>query len=85
MFTLVHVTHVAEGHAAGATTPADVKENIHDVRQDITELAASVRRLASESPEIAQQKLEMKVRREPLKSMAWAAGAGFVLALILRR
>lgn len=85
MFTRAHVTHVAEGHAGGATTTADVKENVQDIRHDISELAASVRRLASESPEIAQQKLETRIRREPLKAMAWAAGAGFILALILRR
>ncbi len=48
-------------------------------------LAEAVRGRASESEEIAQRKLETRIRREPLESMAWAAGAGFSLALILRR
>jgi ElaB/YqjD/DUF883 family membrane-anchored ribosome-binding protein len=78
-------THAAEGYASGATTTADVKDNIHDVRQDITDLASSVRRFATEAPDMAQRSFETKIKRDPVQSMLWAAGAGFLAALLLRR
>jgi hypothetical protein len=41
-----------------------------------------------ETADIVRQQraqLEAAIRRDPLRSVAWAAGAGFLTALVLRR
>jgi ElaB/YqjD/DUF883 family membrane-anchored ribosome-binding protein len=68
------------------SSPAeDVATDLTAVRADISGLAESVKRLAIESPQLAVSSLEHEMRREPLQSVAIAAGIGFVLALLIAR
>jgi ElaB/YqjD/DUF883 family membrane-anchored ribosome-binding protein len=70
----------------GAPSAAnDVRTELIALQADVRGLAESVQRLVVESPELAKASVEDAIRREPLRGVLMAAGAGFVMALLLRR
>lgn len=82
-------TCAPEAEAGASSAAEEVSDNLAALRQDIAGLAQSVTRLASttvaEAPELARESFEAAIRRNPLQSTLIAAGAGFVLALIVTR
>jgi ElaB/YqjD/DUF883 family membrane-anchored ribosome-binding protein len=78
------------------TAQHDVKESVSSLRADITELAGAVKRLAdaefgqaaSQTQETAERSLhamEERIRRHPTQSALIAAGAGFLVGLLISR
>lgn len=78
------------------TAQHDVRESVSTLKADITDLAGAVKRLAdaefgqaaSQTQETAERSLnamEERIRRHPTQSALIAAGAGFLVGLLLSR
>lgn len=69
-----------------------LSEDIEQIRRDIEALTSSIKSASSHQAELAQDKanealiaLETAVRREPVKTLGIALGAGFLVGILLRR
>jgi ElaB/YqjD/DUF883 family membrane-anchored ribosome-binding protein len=62
-----------------------VIESAGHVRDDLRELGVEAGRLAREKATGARERFEDKVRDNPLKSLAIAAGVGVLVGYLLRR
>jgi ElaB/YqjD/DUF883 family membrane-anchored ribosome-binding protein len=69
-----------------------LSEDIEQIRKDVENLTSSLKSAGSHQAERMQDKandalvaLEDAVRREPVKTLGMAIGAGFLLGILLRR
>jgi ElaB/YqjD/DUF883 family membrane-anchored ribosome-binding protein len=69
-----------------------LNEDIEKIRRDVENLTSSLKRAGTHQAERVQDKandalvsLEDAVRREPVKTLGIAIGAGFLLGILLRR
>lgn len=78
------------------TAKRDVTDNYEALRRDVTELASSVKRLADAELGIAATQVqdaavkgagqvEASIRRNPTQAALIAAGAGFLVGLLIAR
>jgi len=69
-----------------------LSEDIAQIRRDIDNLTSSIKRAGDHQAERVQDKahealnaLENAVKRDPVTTLGWALGAGFLLGILLRR
>lgn len=69
-----------------------LSEDIEQIRRDIEHLTSSIKSAGIHQAELAQDKandaviaLETAVRRDPVKTLGMALGAGFLVGVLLRR
>ena len=69
-----------------------LSEDIAQIRRDIDKLTSSIKRTGTHQAERMQDTasdalvtLEDAVRREPVKTLGMALGAGFLIGILLRR
>jgi ElaB/YqjD/DUF883 family membrane-anchored ribosome-binding protein len=70
---------------AADTRKTDVETELIALQADLRGLVDSVQRLVADSPSLARESLEARIRREPMKAAAIAAAIGFVCSRILLR
>jgi ElaB/YqjD/DUF883 family membrane-anchored ribosome-binding protein len=69
-----------------------LSEDIAQIRRDIDNLTSSIKRAGDHQAKRVQDKaheglsaLENAVKRDPVTTLGWALGAGFLLGILLRR
>lgn len=86
----------AEARAEGQEARRELKDSYEAVRADIMELASSVKKLAGsefggvmegaqETAQMRVNQLERSIREKPMQAALIAAGAGFLVGLLISR
>lgn len=89
-------TKNAEAKAESREARQDVKDSYENIRTDISQLAESVKKLAGsefggafegaqENAQVQLGRLENSIRDKPMQAALIAAGAGFLVGLLISR